>query len=99
MPLRGEARRRFRRDEDYGDSERLDGGNNQRDEGRNHHRGNRSGSVFCGRDESADARRERTGRSRADDFRHQRGQNDGGAERGNHLHHDRQKHDEHPRVH
>ena len=61
--------------------------------------GNRSGSVFCGRDESADAGRERTGRSRADDFRHQRGQNVGGAERGNHLHHDRQKHDEHPRVH
>lgn len=60
VPLRGEARRGFRRNEDYGDGERLDGGDNQRDEGRNHHRGNCSGSVFCGRDESADARRERT---------------------------------------
>lgn len=74
MPLRGEARRGFRHNEDYGDGERFGGGNNQRDEGGNHHRGNCSGSVFCGRDESADARRERTGRSCADDFRHQRGQ-------------------------
>lgn len=51
VPLCGEARRRIRNDEDYGDSERLDGGNNQRDEGGNHYRGNRPCSVFCGRDE------------------------------------------------
>lgn len=51
VPVRGEARRRIRNDEDYGDGERFGSGNNQRDEGRFDGQGFHACRVVHRRDE------------------------------------------------